>query len=339
MPLFAHTDRCVDLKKDSLDNLRPPTVRRNLKRMKLLFGFLICGCLSAQAPPARPKVLGVAHYSIFVSDLAKARAFYEDFLGYEESFTLPKPDGTVQMVFVKINDHQYLELVNQPNKGEGQLNHLGLYTDDVERMRQYLASRGVKAPDQVTVNRIGNRKISVVDPDGHGVEIVEYLPDSWTGKDTGKHMPATRISDTMMHAGILVGNLDVAARFYGGILGCRETWRGNSLTSTTLNWVNMRVPDGENHVEFMLYKELPPPDRRGSPHHICLTVPDIQKAVAILEARQARKSYTRDLKINLGVDNKRQVGLFDPDGTRVEMMESEPVDGKAAPSSMLPPPR
>ncbi len=307
--------------------------------MRYFFGFLMCLSLSAQAPPARPKVFGVAHYSIFVSDLAKARAFYEDFLGYEEAFTLPKADGTVQVAFVKINDHQYVELFNEPNKGEGQLNHLGLYTDDVERMRQYLASRGVKVPDQVILNRIGNKKIPVVDPDGHTVEIVEYLPDSWTGKDTGKHMPATRISDRMMHAGILVGNLDAATQFYGGILGCHETWRGSRLGGTTLNWVNMRVPDGDNHVEFMLYKELPPPDRRGVDHHICLVVPDIEKAVATLEARPARKGYARETKINLGVDHKRQVGLFDPDGTRVEMMEATTVDGKPAPSSTLPPPR
>jgi catechol 2,3-dioxygenase-like lactoylglutathione lyase family enzyme len=307
--------------------------------MRYLCGFLLCLSLLAQAPPARPKVFGVAHYSIFVSDLAKARAFYEDFLGYEEAFTLPKADGTVQMAFVKINDHQFVELVNEPNKGEGQLNHLGLYTNDVERMRQYLASRGVKVPDQVVRSRVGNKKISVVDPDGHVVEIVEYLPDSLIGKDTGKHMPATRISDRMMHAGILVGNLDAATNFYGGILGCHETWRGNSRTSTTLDWVNMRVPDGDNHVEFMLYKELPPPDRRGGAHHICLVVPDMDKTVATLEVRPARKDYPRQMKINLGVDNKRQVGLFDPDGTRVELMEINPVDGKAAASSTLPPPR
>src|ERR1039457_4605350 len=122
--------------------------------MRYLFGFLLCLPLCAQAPVARPKVFGVAHYSIFVSDLAKARAFYEDFLGYEESFTLPKADGTVQTAFLKINDHQYVELLNQPNKGEGQLSGFGLYTDDVERMRRYLASRGVKVPDQVTLNRI-----------------------------------------------------------------------------------------------------------------------------------------------------------------------------------------
>lgn len=179
----------------------------------------------------------------------------------------------------------------------------------------------------------------MIDPDGHLLEIVEYLPDSRTGKDTGKHLPATRISDQMMHAGILVGNLDAATRFYGGILGFHETWRGNSLTSKTLNWVNMRVPGGDNHVEFMLYQELPPPDRRGSPHHICLVVPDIKKMVAKLDARPARKDYAREMKINLGVDNKRQVGLFDPDGTRVEMMEMNTIDGKPAPSSTLPAPR
>jgi len=307
--------------------------------MRFFFGILLCLSLSAQTPTARPKVLGLAHYSIFVGDLAKARAFYEDFLGYEEAFTLPKPDGTVQMAFVKINDHQYLELLNQPNRGEGQLNHLGLYTDDVERMRQYLASRGVKVPDQTVVNRIGNRKISVTDPDGHTVEIVEYLPESWTGKVTGKHMPATRISDSMMHAGLLVGNLEAAIAFYGGILGCHEIWRGNQPSSATLSWVNMRVPDGDNHVEFMLYKVLPPPDRRGVEHHICLTVPDIRKAVAELEARPARKAYPHEMKIAVGVDNKRQVGLYDPDGTRVEMMESGTIDGKPAPSSTLPPPR
>ena len=138
--------------------LTPFSRLRYPEHMRFFFGFLMCLSLSAQAPPARPKVLGLAHYSIFVSDLAKARAFYEDFLGYEEAFTLPKADGTVQMAFVKINDHQYLELLNEPNKGEGQLNHLGLYTDDVERMRQYLASRGVKVPDQAILNRIGNRE-------------------------------------------------------------------------------------------------------------------------------------------------------------------------------------
>ena len=97
----------------------------------------------------RPKILGVAHLAVFVSDLAKARAFYEDFLGFEEPFTLPKSDGSVEIAFVKINDCQWIELFNRPSAGEGQLNHIAIYTDDADRMRDYLASQGVAVPERV----------------------------------------------------------------------------------------------------------------------------------------------------------------------------------------------
>ena len=94
-----------------------------------------------------------------------------------------------------------------------------------------------------------------------------------------------------MHVGILVGNLDAATKFYNGILGFKEFWRGSAATSKTLSWVNMRVPDGTDYVEFMLYDEIPAPDRRGSSASLCLVVPDAEKAVAALDARPARESY------------------------------------------------
>ena len=101
----------------------------------------------------------------------------------------------------------------------------------------------------------------------------------------------------------------------------------------------MRLPDSDDYVEFMLYAQPPPPGNRGSAHHICLMVPDIEKALAALEARPARKGYTRPLEIRTGINRKRQLNLFDPDGTRVELMEPNTIDGKPAPSSTLPPPK
>ena len=294
---------------------------------------------SVQNPVARPKVLGVAHMAVFVSDLQKARAFYGDLLGFAEPFTLPKPDGSVEIAFVKINDGQWIELFNQPSAGEGQLNHIALATNDAEGMREYLAQRGVAVPDKVGKGRTGNKNFMIKDPDGHNVEIVEYQPDSWTGKDAGQHVPAGRIAQHAMHVGILVGNLDAAMKFYNGVLGFQEFWRGNAATSKTLSWVNMRVPDGTDYVEFMLYDEMPSPDRRGSAHHICLVVPDADKAVGTLGARPSRESYGRPIEIRTGINRKRQINLFDPDGTRVELMEPNTIDGKPAPSSTLPPPR
>jgi catechol 2,3-dioxygenase-like lactoylglutathione lyase family enzyme len=302
---------------------------------------LVALLLLTQTPPAgRPKILGIAHLAVFVSDLGSARRFYQGLLGFDEPFTLPKTsDDSVDIAFVKINDRQWIELFNRPSAGEGQLSHIALYTDDADRMRDYLASKGVAVPAKVAKGRTGNKNFTVRDPDGHDVEIVEYQPDSWTAADTGRHLPPSRISDHAMHVGILVGSLDRANGFYGDILGFTEFWRGAAATSTTLSWVNMRVPDGTDYVELMLYDQLPPPGNRGSAHHVCLVVPDVERAVSMLDARSARESYTRPVAIRTGINRKRQVNLFDPDGTRVELMEPSTIDGKPAPSSTLPPPR
>jgi lactoylglutathione lyase len=88
----------------------------------------------------------------------------------------------------------------------------------------------------------------------------------------------------------------------------------------------------------MLYKEPPTLARLGTLHHLCLEVPDIQAAQAGLDARPARKEYTHTLEIKTGVNRKRQLNLYDPDGTRIELMEPKTVDGAPAPSSSAPPP-
>ena len=285
----------------------------------------------------RPRVLGVAHMALFVSDLQKARAFYEDFLGYQEPYALKREDGSERIVFIKINDNQYIELFAESPRQEGHLNHISFFTDSAQGMRDYLANRGVKVPNKVEKGRIGNLNFNVIDPDGHTVEFVQYEPDSWTVREKGKFMPDTRISKQMAHVGVLVGALEPAMKFYRDILGFQEFWRGSS-SGTELSWVNMRVPDAQDYLEFMLYAKPPDAEQMGTKNHICLVTPDVKKAVAILESRPARKNYTRPIEVKVGKNGKRQVNLFDPDGTRIELMEPNTVDGKAVPSSTAPPP-
>ena len=301
--------------------------------------------LPAASPPGqgstnRPRILGVAHVAFYVSDLARTRTFYQDFLGFdEEPFTLKKRDGSERIVFIKINDRQYLELfAEEPRAGE-RLNHVAIYTDDADRMRAYLASKGVGVPEKVGKGQTGNKNFNIKDPDDHILEIVEYQPDSMTSKDTGQHMPDTRVSTHIMHAGFLVGDLDKSMEFYRGVLGFSEFWRGSAGSGNSLSWVNMRVPDDDDYVEFMLYGKLPAPEERGTRNHVSLMVPDAQKAVEELRKRAARTSYTREIAIQVGVNRKRQINLFDPDGTRIELMEPVTIDGKPAPSSTAPPPR
>jgi lactoylglutathione lyase len=307
--------------------------------MKWLSLIVVAVSLAAQAPVQRPRLLGIAHLGLFVSNPGAARGFYQELLGFEESFTLAATAASPGRAFVKINDRQWIELIDAPTAGEGQLDHVAFYTADAESMRRYLAGRGVQVSEAAALGPSGDRTFTVVDPDGHRIEFVEYRPDSRTGRAAGAHLPNTRISDRALHVGILVGELGRAMSFYGGILGFEEIWRGSAANSSTLSWVNMRVPDGTDYLEFMLYAEKPAPDRRGTAHHLCLLVPDAAKAVAELESRPARRAYSRPIEVRTGINRKRQVNLFDPDGTRVELMEPDTVDGKPAPPSPLPPPR
>ena len=317
---------------------------RLIKAAVLATAFLdIPAAVHAQEPISRPKILGVAHMAIYVKDLAKTRQFYEDFLGFGECFTLPAKSGSgVRIAFIKVNDHQYFEIFNEPDRGEGQLNHISLYTDNADRMYAWVKSKGVEIiSDKGSVGKgqTGNKNFNVKDPDGHIVEMVEYQPDSWTAREAGKFIPATRISDHIMHVGVLVGDLDQAMRFYGGMLGFSEFWRGSS-SPRMLSWVNIRPSEGDDYVELMLYDKLPAPEGRGTKNHASLMVPDAEKALAELKMRAAKGLYTppegKPMEIQTGQNHKRQINLYDPDGTRIELMEPNTIDGKPAPNSTAP---
>jgi catechol 2,3-dioxygenase-like lactoylglutathione lyase family enzyme len=309
-----------------------------MNAMKWLCGLLTAASLVLAQDAARPRILGVAHIAIYAADYEKSRAFYRDFLGFEEPYSLAKPDGTPAMTFFKINERQYIELFPETTPKSDRLNHISIETDNAEAMRQYLASRGIAVPKQVAKGRIGNSNFNVKDPEGHTVEIVQYEPDGWTVRERGKHLGPDRISTRMMHVGIIVTALDPEMKFYTDVLGFSEFWRGSS-SGTQLSWVNLKVPDGEDYIELMLYKDAPPPEGRGSAHHLALQVSDMVASVAALEAKPYRKQYPRTIEPRVGINRKRQTNLFDPDGTRTELMEPVTVDGKPAPSSQAPPPR
>jgi lactoylglutathione lyase len=70
--------------------------------------------------------------------------------------------------------------------------------------------------------------------------------------------------------------------------------------------------------------------------HFCLLVRDTEKAKAKLESSPYRSKYDKPLEIRVGKNRKRQLNLYDPDGTRVELMEPNTVDGVPVPSSKAP---
>ena len=309
-------------------------------KMQLMFAATLLASLSLPAADEspRPRIVGLSHIALYVHDLEKSRAFYKDFLGFDEPYSLTNKDGSVHLTWIKINDRQTIELFPEQTNGTDRLYHVALETDDAVAMRDYLAAHGVKVPDKVGKGKIGNLNYFIKDPDGHIVEIVQYAPDSWSTINQGKFLPDTRIATNIPHMGILVGDVDAAKKFYEDILGFKEIWRG-AKNPAVLSWIHEQIPDGKGFFEFMLYPELPDADKRGKYHHFCLEVPDIEKAKAILAERAEHCHYTKALEIQTGINHKRQLNVYDPDGTRVELMEPKTVDGLPVPASKAPPPK
>jgi lactoylglutathione lyase len=289
--------------------------------------------------PQRPRITGVSHAAYFVHDMEKARAFYQGLLGFPENPARPEGNDSVRPMVFRVNGRQFIEVRVEREAGGDRLSHIALETNDAEAMRRYLASRGVEVPERVTKTApLASASFTVRDPDGHELEFVQYGRTGDRGRHQGWEGAPMSVASDMRHVGILVGDLGAALNYYGDMLGFKETWRG-SRDGQELNWLNVQVPDGTDYIEFMLYRDLPDRSTRGSQHHVCLFVQDIGQALATLQPRAAQIGYTAAMEPRVGVNRRRQLNLFDPDGTRTELMEPATIDGVPAPSSQAPPPR
>jgi catechol 2,3-dioxygenase-like lactoylglutathione lyase family enzyme len=151
------------------------------------------------------------------------------------------------------------------------------------------------------------------------VEFVEYRPGSLHTKNFGKFLPDTRVSQRIIHVGITVADQAAADRFYKDILGFHDIWHGG-MTDDRTDWVDMRVPDGTDWLEYMLNVHNPSPRSLGVMHHLALGVPSVQVGYETVVERGINPE-----KPKIGRDGKWQLNLYDPNGTRVELMEPKPV--------------
>jgi catechol 2,3-dioxygenase-like lactoylglutathione lyase family enzyme len=279
--------------------------------------FLAMSSLAADRPP----LVGIAHIAFQVSDLAKAQAFYGGLLGYDDAFRLYKEDGTTSLVYFKVSDRQYIEIFpGLPPDQDDRLSHIALETTNLEALRLYLAEKGLQVPAKVNTGRDGNLNFTVKDPDGHRVEFVQYQPGSMQMKAKGSYLGTKRLSSRMLHVGVTVADVAAADRFYKDILGFSEIWRGGTTDDVT-SWINMKVPDGTDYVEYMLVTEKVDRKRLGTLHHAALLVSDMQQALETLRERPLGWDPAYVQAPRVGRNKRWQLNLYDPDGSRTELME------------------
>jgi lactoylglutathione lyase len=281
-----------------------------MRAYTFLCALLAGGGLAAADLP----VSGLAAVRFKVSDVDKAKAFYAGILGLDVAF---EREG---LVAFQVNENQFVEIAGglAPEEDE-RLEQVVFEARDLYALRTELNRRGVPVTMPQTTPE-GNRAVQLTDPDGHRIVFMQFMPGS-------AHRAATlagnrRISTRLMHAGVSVAHQGRGLAFWRDKLGFVETWRGGP-ENQPVRWINLRAPGARgDYIELMLHDQPPTRQQLGSMHHICLEVADIEAARKEVVARGA----PANAEARIGRNRRWQLNLFDPDGTRTELMEPKAVE-------------
>jgi len=285
--------------------------------MVLLILFAVLPAVAVERPP----IVGIANFVIKTDNLEEVRKFYTGVLGYDEVFRHKRAGRTGEFVVFKVNDHQYIEISQSlANEADDKLTQIGFETKDARKLRDYLSEHGLTVPTKLSKDPDGNYSFVVKDPEGHEVEFVEYVKGSVHYRNFGKSLSTRRISDHMLHVGVHVKDSAAQDRFYKDILGFRFLWKGGPQDDR-VDWVSMLVPDGNNWIEYMMWRDPPSPQQLGVWHHVCVGTVDIQGVYkTVLE-----RGYTPRREPNIARDGRWLLQLYDKHNTRTEVMVRKPV--------------
>lgn len=287
---------------------------KKMVRFAALLG-LVPAVAFAQGPPARPAITGISHIAVYTSHPAESEHFYVHDIGLKKG---PDPENRSGVRYY-VNPTQFVEVLPlPPNAGNSRLDHIGYITTDAEGLRLYLGAHQYTVPAFVVRGSDGSRWFDVKDPEGNTVQFLQPAPKliSMAGADP--------IGHRMIHVGMRVKSRDAENTFYRGLLGFRPYWYGGMKPEKT-DWVSQQVPEGHDWLEYMLEGgngELPQREL-GVLNHLSLGVVNMEQAVTRLESEGRLDNQHTGMQI--GRDGKWQFNLFDPDQTRVELMEFKPV--------------
>ena len=267
------------------------------------------------AQSARPKITAIDHVDFYTTSPDANQKLYATVLGL--AATSPVEPGQKQRYVV---GSQWVGYSAAPDANPtNRLDHVAFRTEDAEGLRKYLAAKGVKTPESFNKWKDGTVSFIVKDPEGNSIEFVQ--PAKAPVPTTGNSDPVSR---RMIHAGFIVHDRAAEDKFYRDILGFRPYWYGGMHPERT-DWVALQVPDGSDWLEYMLNIKADADLRTsGVMNHISLGVNDMNAAQMKIESHGWSPNATEHSQI--GRDGKLQLNVFDPDLTRIELMEFRPVD-------------
>ena len=292
-----------------------------LTRVALIMTATATLAAARRADTARPALTGIDHVVFRTSSSLAAQRFYGDLLGLSgvgggvTGSAAPAQDWTEYTV----NARQHVFVMSGLAAGtDERLDHIAFATTDLTALGTFLRDKGVKVDGPKVHTPCGIEGLRVTDPEGHTIEFVHETEIS----SEGGSRSGNELSSRLLHAGVTVRNEAGANAFYHDVLGMTEIWRGGFDYPAKTNWVNLRLPESADYLEYML-RDAPSTRRQlGVDHHICLVVPDIQLAWEMVRTRTPPADRAKLAPPQIGKNDKWQINLYDPDGTRVELMET-----------------
>ena len=276
------------------------------------------------APSGDLPIVGIAGIAFRVGDLEKARRYYQGVLGLAEAFTTTDSAGRIASVFFKVNDDQYVEVV--PGLTPDILNRevrVSFQSFDLARLHDIYGARGLN-PTPITRGADGNPVFRVIGPDAAQLDFVQYDAGSKQALARGKFLDPRRISTHLQHVGIYTKSRDAVVPFYQDKLGFA---RGRDVPGGRGDYIE--TPSSDRNLETK-YPPLDPNNAAtraqyerevmGAVQHIGLEVGDMRATRDLVQER----GQLTDLQVRAHVGNNRHwlMHLFDPDGSRTEVVET-----------------
>jgi len=305
-----------------------------------LVSVLLLAAVVAQqpAPGVDLPIAGLAGITFRVSDLEKARRYYTGVLGFAQAFDLRDASGKVTSVFFKVNDDQYVEVT--PDLAPGGIDRQArviIQSSDLQRLHQIYAARGL-SPGAIAQGPDGNPVFRIAGPDNARLDFMQYVPGSRQTLARGQFLGGDRVSTHLWHVGIYTSDPASRTTFYEqklGLIGGRDLpgGRGEFIETprTDRNLETKHPPlDPANPATRAQYER----EVMGAVQHMAIEVTDMRRTRDLV---QQRGGFS-DLQVRAHVGNNRHwlMHLFDPDGSRTEVMETAVQDALPAMTVMAP---
>src|SRR6266436_4496959 len=279
---------------------------------RVVFSFLallLCSVASADEKQPRPRILGISRVQFYSTNIAAARGFYSQVL-HPEGECLWCEEIPRSPLGIMLSLNQMLTLSTaQGTPPSNLLSEIDFAVEDVEVLKSYFVANKVAFSEDKK-----NYFVSLNDPEGHRVGFLARQAHATQGLPSIKAMQ-------LIHAGFVVRDLAAEDKFYKDLLGFHVYWHGGMKDGED-NWVDMQVSDGTDWIEYMLnVPENASHKTLGVMNHITLGVPDIHAA----QAQLIKNGWKGTEEPKIGRDGKWQLNLYDPDETRVELMEFKPT--------------